>query len=152
MVSPTIEILITTIGFAVAKSLVKVWMKEFVVVEEIAGSILDLLKGRTSDLIAARKGSRQFEEIGDRVAKSLEPIFRLYELEAEIDEKTQNRKLNKQAVAEAVALAINSTPITALLLSSFSNNPYKLLAFIKKTAVIPKGLNEVEIALFDRSC
>ena len=151
MVSSLIEILVVTIGHAIAKSLVKIWLKDTLIGETVTESILDLLKGKTSDLIAARKGSRLFEEVGDKVAKSLEPTFLMYEAEAELDVRTQKKKLSFSVVAEAVAFALDTTVFTPKLLASLSNDPYKLLDFIKKNNDVPKGLNEVEIALFNRS-
>jgi hypothetical protein len=61
---PLIEALTLQVGPAIAKSILKVWLKDRKFASDIASSLMDLLKSKTADVIAQRRASRQFEEIG----------------------------------------------------------------------------------------
>src|ERR1700686_3834190 len=72
---PLIEAVTIELGSAIAKSILKVWLKDSSLGDNISSSLIDLLKGRTSDALAQRRGQRQFEQIGERVGIDLLPIF-----------------------------------------------------------------------------
>jgi hypothetical protein len=69
-----IETLTLQVGPAIAKAILKVWLKDRRLAADIASSLVDLIKSKTADVIAQRRASRQFEEIGERVAESLLPV------------------------------------------------------------------------------
>jgi hypothetical protein len=89
---PLVETLLLTLGPAVAKAILKSWLPSDVA-DAAGASLIDLLKSRTEDLLAQRQGRRQFEEIGDNVAKSLQPLFEASSLD----------KASRKAVARAVS-------------------------------------------------
>jgi ketopantoate reductase len=102
---PLIEALTLQVGPAIAKAILKVWLKDRKFASDIASSLMDLLKSKTADVIAQRRASRHFEEIGEKVAESLLPVF---EMEgAHLDESSCT------AVALAVAETLNKSSIDA---------------------------------------
>jgi hypothetical protein len=98
-----IEILVTTIGFAVGKGLLSVWLKDNPVPDAVGSELLDLIKSKTTDIFAAREGKRFFEKIGDKVAQRLHPLFASYEKQLEGQGIT---RVSVEAVAQEVATAI----------------------------------------------
>ncbi|MEO0373260.1 MAG: hypothetical protein AAF329_01275, partial [Cyanobacteria bacterium P01_A01_bin.17] len=136
-----VETLIVTIGAAMGKSLLKVWLKEQPLLESAASSSVDLLKSKTTDVLSARKAAREFDTLGDRIAESLEPIFRNCNLQ----------KNSYDAVANEAASAISDAQISSKLLAELNYNPVKLLEHIKKQH--PNGdkyFSEAEISLYNR--
>ena len=63
-----LEILTFKIGPAIAKHVLKTWLKDKEVAQDIGIEIIDILKSKTQDAIAIQKGKRQFEELGERAA------------------------------------------------------------------------------------
>jgi hypothetical protein len=79
---------------------------------------VDFTKSKTTDVMAQRHASRQFEEIGERVAENLLPVF---ELEgAHLDESSRT------AVALAMADTLNRSAIDAELLAERDLDPTQL--------------------------
>jgi hypothetical protein len=136
-----VETLIMTIGSEMGKSLLKIWLKEQPLLEAAGTSSIDILKSRTADLLSARKATREFETLGDRIAKSLEPVFRNCNLQEN----------SYDAVAFEVASAISDAQISSRLLAELSYNPARLLEHIKVQH--PKGgvlFSEAETSLYNR--
>ena len=136
-----VEILILTIGSAMGQSLLKIWLKDQPLLEAASTSSIDLLKSKTSDVLSARRAEREFETLGDKIAKSLEPIFRGCDLQ----ENSYN------AIANEVAAAISDANISSQLLAKLSYNPIKLLEHIKDRH--PNGdklFSEAEGSLYNR--
>ena len=136
-----VETLIVTIGSEMGKSLLKIWLKEQPLLEAAGTSSIDLLKSRTADVISARRAIREFETLGDRIAKSLEPIFK----DCNLQENSY------KAVAHEVAAAISDAKISSRLLAELSHKPVRLLDHIK--AQHPNGdalFSEAETSLYNR--
>ncbi len=115
---PLVEAVTIEVGAAIAKSILKLWVKDSSLGEDIASGLIDLFKARTSDALAQRRGQRQFEAIGERVGESLLPLF---EIEgARLDESSRT------AVALAVAEAFNKTKLTSALLAQRNLEPTDL--------------------------
>src|SRR6266516_7799651 len=74
-VMPLVEAVTIELGSAIAKSILKTWLKDSSLGEDISSSLIDLLKTRTTDMLAQRRGQRQFERIGEMVGENLLPIF-----------------------------------------------------------------------------
>jgi NACHT domain len=123
------------------KSLLKIWLKEQPLLAAAGTGSIDLLKSKTTDVLAARRAAREFETLGDRIAKSLEPIF-----------KSCNLQENSyHAVAKEVSSAIFDAKISSRLLAELSHNPIRLLEHIKGQH--PKGdalFSEAETSLYNR--
>ena len=110
-----VETVALYIGPAIAKSILKQWLKDSSVAADSSASIIDLLKTKTSDILAQRKAQRQFEAIGERVAESLLLVF-----EADGARISTN---GQKAVALAVAETLNKANIDARLLAELSLEP-----------------------------
>src|SRR5258708_20440040 len=112
---PLAEIIVIEVGSAIAKSILKLWLKDSTIAQDVTSSLVDLIKSRTSDVIAQQRGRRQFEEIGEKVAESLIPIF---EVEgARFDEGTRT------AVAYSLAEPFNPLKITSEFLLNNNLDP-----------------------------
>src|SRR2546428_13523493 len=113
---PLIEAGTIELGSAIARSILKTWLKDSSLGEDISASLIDLLKTRTSDILAQRRGQRQFERIGEMVGENLLPIF---EREgAGLDDSS------KTAVALAGRDAINT--LSSSLLGTMNLDPADL--------------------------
>lgn len=120
-----LETLIMGVGAGVAKGVVKLWLKDDVLGREIGLGLIDYLKRKTQDLLAAREGERQFERISDGVAKN---VLQLFEREgASISEG------GRIAVARAAGETINETQnLKSLVLSGAKVSDVTALARLAK--------------------
>ena len=69
------ETVVFTIGAAIAKAILKFWLKDAGIAKDVSLSLVDVLDTKVSDIRAKRRAKRQFEAIGDQVAESLLPLF-----------------------------------------------------------------------------
>ncbi len=106
------------IGKAIAKSIFKLWVKDSELGNDIASNLIDLLGSKTSDILAQRKGNRQFEEIGDKISESIRPLLESEGIHVEEGERV--------AVALAVADTINKSRISTKLLAERNLQPARL--------------------------
>jgi len=114
-----LETLTLGVGSAIGKSLLKVWLKDLAIEQEIGLSILDILKSKGADIIAQRRGERQFEAIGEKVVENLLPLF---------DESSLTED-SKVFVAQEVAKTINQVNITSAVLAKSNLDPSELLKY-----------------------
>jgi len=70
-----LEALALKLGPAIAKSILKLWMKDQKLAADITSNIIDFIKSKTTDVVVQQRAKRQFEEIGEKVAESLLVIF-----------------------------------------------------------------------------
>ena len=138
-----IEVLTLQLGSAVAKSILKLWLKDSSLAQDIGSELLDIVKSKTSDQIAQRRAQRQFEQIGEKVAESLLPLF---ESEASaLDEGSQT------AVALAVAQTLNQAGIDPALLAEHDLEPSKLAKYlIDAHPAVNRQFSQSELALYQR--
>jgi NACHT conflict system protein/NACHT domain-containing protein/Leucine Rich Repeat (LRR) protein len=138
-----IEVLTLQLGSAVAKSILKLWLKDSSIAQDLGSELLDIVKSRTSDQIAQRRAQRQFEQIGEKVAESLLPLF---ESEASaLDEGSQT------AVALAVAQTLNQTGIDPALLAEHDLEPSKLAKYLLDADPnLLRQFTQSELALYQR--
>ena len=81
-----------------------------------------MLKSKTSDTLAQRRGQRQFDAFGEKVGESLLPLF---EGEgARLDEGS------RIAVAHKVAAAFNKSKLSSDLLAERNLEPTDLAVFV----------------------
>src|ERR1700676_4322067 len=97
---PLIEALTIEVGASIAKSLLRVWLKDSDIAVGASASIIDVLKSRISDEATQRQAQRIFEDIGKKVGKSLLPVFQREG--ANLDEGSRT------AIALAVAETLNT--------------------------------------------
>ncbi len=138
-----LEILSLQLGPAIAKAILKFWLKDKELAIDTASGIVDLIKSRTSDLIAQQKARRQFEEIGERVAESLLPIF---EMEgANLDEG------GRSAVAYALSSTLDKAQIDAQLIVERNLDPTTLADYLLGVSLhSTEHFSQDELALFRR--
>jgi len=119
---PLLETAALEVGAAIAKSILKFWLKDSTLGQNISSSLLDLLKAKTSDIFAQRNGERQFAAIGDRIGESLLPLFESEGARLDEGERT--------AVALAVAETINKSKLSSELLAARSLQPTELAQYM----------------------
>ena len=68
-------LLITVLGPAIAKTILKVWLKDKTIAQDVSGALIEILKKKTEDALAQKSGNRVFEGIGEKVALSLKSQF-----------------------------------------------------------------------------
>ncbi|MDA1141931.1 MAG: NACHT domain-containing protein, partial [Planctomycetota bacterium] len=99
------ETLLLKVGPAIAKAVLKLWLKDRSFASNVSVALVDILGAKTADIMAQRDGKREFEAIGDRVAQSLSPLFERDGASIEEGERT--------AVALALAETLDKTPLDA---------------------------------------
>jgi hypothetical protein len=114
-----VEALTLQVGPAIAKAILKIWLKDRKFASDIASSLVDLIKSKTADVMAQRRANRQFAEIGENVAENLLPVFEMGG--AHLDESSRT------TVALAVSETLNRSPIDAELLAMRDLDPTKLM-------------------------
>lgn len=137
---PLIETLSIEVGSSIAKSILKLWLKDSNILSDAATSILDVLKARTTDRLAQQRGERLFREIGEKVGENLLIVF---EAEgAKLDEGSRT----------SVALAVMETldKVSSAVLVQYQLEPSKLAKYLLKHPVATQGFNEAEQSLFKR--
>jgi GTPase SAR1 family protein len=136
-----VETLAIEVGSSIAKSVLKLWLKDYNVVTDASSSIIDMLKDRTSDRLAQRKAQRQFEEIGERVGQSLLPLFEFGGASLEENDRI--------AIAIAVADTLNTT--TSEVIAKHNLEPTDLARHLLKTCPAKTyHFNDIEALLYDR--
>src|SRR6266571_5038119 len=98
---PLAEIITIEVGAAIAKAILKLWLKDSALGMDLSSSLVDLLKSQTSDVLAQRRGQRQFDAISEKVGESLLPLFQTEGIYLDEGSRT--------AVALAVAETFNKS-------------------------------------------
>ena len=138
-----IETISITLGTSIIKSILGVWLKDNPVAVDASKSILDILKTKTENHFAIKKGVREFEEISDKVSITLIPLYESY---SQIKEKT------RELIAVQASDAIRTANINFDLLVEFNYNPEKLYKHIlKQSTKIQRDLSGDELSLFNRT-
>src|SRR5947208_388767 len=106
---PLLEILTLEVAPAIAKAILKVWLKDSDLALDLSSSLLDVLKTKTKDILAQEEGKSQFERIGRKVALTLQPLFE--------GEGGRLDEGSRDVVALAVAETIANSRIDARLLA-----------------------------------
>jgi Leucine-rich repeat (LRR) protein len=70
-----VEIFTLHLAPAIAKGILKIWLKDSSLTKDISSSLVDIIAYKTKDVFAQRAAKRKFEEIGERVVENLLPIF-----------------------------------------------------------------------------
>ena len=136
---PSIEtLLITVLGPAIAKSILKVWLKDKTIALDVSSALVDILKKKTQDALAQRSGNRVFEGIGEKVALSLKPHFEGFS--------------DKQAllVGKVVSESLDRAEITAEFLAQRNLDPVALAQHIIDTVEPAMKLNKAAQSLYER--
>jgi len=113
---PLIETVTIGVGSAIAKSILKLWLKNVPFGGDASSSLIDILKTKTSDVLAQRRGQRQFEAIGEKVGESLLPLF-----------ERESGNISENSLT-AIALAVTDvfSSISSQLLAKHNLDPTEL--------------------------
>ncbi|MCH8805288.1 MAG: hypothetical protein IH986_04295, partial [Planctomycetes bacterium] len=131
------------LGGAIAKGILKLWLKDHAVGAMVGADLVDILKSKTKDRLAREKGVVHFRAIGLKVAESLLPVFE--------DEGAGIDEGGLTAVALAVVGTLEKTPITSEILAARNLDPQRLADHLRKDrGKFTVGFGEVESALYDR--
>jgi hypothetical protein len=133
---PLLEVVTVEVGATIAKYILKQWLKDASLGSDIASTVIDILKSKTSDMIAQRRGNRQFEIIGEKVGESLLPLFE-YE-GAHLDEG------ERIAVGYAVAATFNHSTLSTELVVKRNLEPTELSRHI--FAAYPTAIHDLSEA------
>jgi hypothetical protein len=139
-----VEAVATVLGPAIAKAILKKWLRDSALASDVSSSLIDLIKAKTSDFLTQTRTARQFEAIGERVAESLLTVF-----EAEGANISEN---GRTAVALAVADTLNKAGIDPALLAENNLEPRLLADYLfTSNPRATRDFSEAETALYERS-
>lgn len=111
-------------------------------VSATAGDLVDTLLGRIPGEAEKRKARREFEELGDRMARELLPLFQSAERQGH---------LNPEAVVYALELTLDDRT-TARFLVERDLEPGRILEELYKSRPLPSGhFSEAETELYKRA-
>jgi NACHT domain/Leucine Rich repeats (2 copies) len=134
------DLLVINLGARFTKLLVESWLGKGATTTVI-GDVVDVFKGRIQSAADQKKAKREFEELGDRMARELLPLF----------ERAEQRG---QVNVEAVILALEST-LGGLTNSRFlverNLDSGAILAELKQKQPLPSQLFEAEDELYERA-
>jgi hypothetical protein len=140
---PLMEALTLNFAPAIAKSLLKFWLKD-TWAEEIPGDIVYLIKDKTADVQAQQKGKRQFEAIGEKIAESLLPLF-----EAEHVTFSEARK---EELVALLTTTLNNARLTVEILAARNLEPIALAKYLLRfQPEAVRDLSEPERDFFNRA-
>jgi len=138
-----ISLLTLTLGPIIAKALLTLWLSEKSVLLSSVTNLVDLIAPKIKDAITQKKLSRQFEEMGEKVAESLLPLFEKEGVEFEND--------TLSSIIEEVSKTINEAKITTKLLIRNNLEPELLLRYLlKSNGNAIKIFSKKEFALYKR--
>jgi hypothetical protein len=140
---PLFETLVSAVGPAIAKTLLKVWAGDNKVVSDGGDSAIDMLTKLIPDIRARNEARRQLDSIGERAAESLAFTF-----------EAEGRLLmveDQEAVASLVARTLDSSKIDVKLLIQKDLEPVELAQhFISEASEELAKLPERRVQLFTR--
>ena len=132
-----------SLGPVIAKALLTFWLGDKAVVLSVGTSLVDLIKMKESNEVTQKKMIRQFEEIGEKVAESLLPIF-------ENDGANIDKACLKSIIHEVKETIVNSE-ITIESLIDRNLEPELLYRhFISSNSRPAKHFSESEYSLYRR--
>jgi hypothetical protein len=120
------ETLTITIGFAIAKSTLKFWLKYTEILSDVTSDFLKVIKDKFTEFRIKNAAERQFGRIAEKAAESLAPIVQV--------EYRSLQDNEIEAVLYEVSRCINITPLTVEYLSSVNIDPRMLTRKIEKYA------------------
>jgi|SRR6266568_7660434 len=120
MPMPLFETLIIDVGSSIAKSLIKLCLKDSAIAMDTSSGVVDVLKSWATDRVTRQKAQRQLEAIGEKVAENLLPLFE--------SEGTGLDESSRIAVAKAVAETLST--ITSQLATQSDLEPSKLANYL----------------------
>src|SRR5262245_56562297 len=122
-----LETLVVQLGPTIGKFLLSFWLKDDSLSPNFTADgvsdILDIVKARTNDIIAQRRAVRQFTEIGEKIAESLEPI-----ITTEFKDLDSSSRI---AIITELSDVLNSAKVDAVLLAKQDWEPIRLFNYVQ---------------------
>ena len=100
---PALEPITIQLGTAIAKVILKLWLKDSAIAQDTSISILGILSRKIPDLYKQRRIERQLAELTDQISVTLLPLFNRASL-------TDN---STRAVGLSAAKTLNNAQITS---------------------------------------
>jgi hypothetical protein len=113
------------VGKEAAKSIFKFWVKDPGLGQDISSDFIDLIASRTEDELAQRKGNREFQDIGDKIAENLLPLLKSESLSLDEGERSE--------VARAVATTLSLARLTTEILLKHDLQPIQLENYLQNS-------------------
>lgn len=132
------EALAIDLGSSIGKSILRIWLKNANVTADASSTIIDMLKSWAIDKASQRKAQRQLEDIGEKVAENLLPIFE--KDGASLDEGSRT------SVALAVAETLNMA--SSAVLAQFNLEPTELEKYLLTHPQGTAYFNDIENNLY----
>jgi hypothetical protein len=104
-----LETLTVEVGGAVAKLILKVWLKDSSIAQDVSLPVADILLKKVPGVLERRRAQRQLDRMGEEIAEKLMPYF-----EMEFRGLPENEK-NAEAIAVARTLEYASLNTSLLL-------------------------------------
>ncbi|HWM92506.1 MAG TPA: leucine-rich repeat domain-containing protein [Thermoanaerobaculia bacterium] len=135
------DLLILKLGARLTKLLIESWLGKGAGTT-IAGDVVDLLKGRFQSTADRKKAEREFEELGDRMARELLPLFQ---------DAEKRGHLNPEAVVLALESNLAGLSSSAFLIQK-DLEPGVILAELRKARPLPPAqFSQAETDLYERA-
>jgi hypothetical protein len=139
---PLLETILLGLGPSIAKSIIKSWLGDSLQTD-LAGDLIDLLKGTGEKAITEREAGPQLDKLGGTIAARMKPLF-------EHEGKTLDQD-QRALLAQEVARTLAKVPITADLIISFKMDSDKLTRHLQQAHLDAIRLfSEKETALYNR--
>lgn len=133
-------VLMKALGGPLAKFLIKNYLSE--PAEGVGEALLELAQTRIADYGDQRKAQRQFEDLGERIAIRLVPLF---------EQEVKNNDLSVEAVSAELAQTLNGR-ISADFFLARDLDPARLTAALRHARPLPESqFSAAEVALYDRA-
>lgn len=143
VIMPLIELLTLQIGPAIAKAILKLWLKDSVIAADVSSSFIDIIKLKTDDVIAQQRAKRQFEEIGEKVAEQLWPL-----LEADGQKLEES---SQEAIVFAVVKTLAQTKFDPQIFLEKDLEPTSLAKhLLESSPYIAKDFSALELAAYQQ--
>ena len=135
------EVLCGSLGIAIAKAVMKVWLRDKDLAANISLELAPLIAKHFNEYRVRTATERQFRRIAERAAETLVPLF---------EHEWRDLKTNDiEAVVNSVANCINRTKFDASILAESNLEPDHLATNFRANAELI-GLAESQLSLFDK--
>ena len=139
-----LETLMLNVAPSLAKVILRMWLKDSSIDIDSATDLVDALKNLTTDVSARQHAKRQFEEIGEKAAESLLPVFEAEQ--GRLDEGSA------ETVAFLVGETLKKVRIDPQLLAEQDLEPMKLAQYVLNfDTKVPLHLSRIETELYCRT-
>jgi predicted NACHT family NTPase len=134
------SLLAMNVGVAAWKLLLKRWLGDDG--GAVAGGVVEALKSKFDDAYEQKEAERQFERIGDKIAKRMVPLFQ---------EASRRGELNLESISYQIGLTLEGN-ISAEFFVARDLDPAKLTAALRQTRPLPEAtFSEAETSFYERA-